>query len=222
MWCVPRLDREFIERMEDLLRLYAKPYDEREPVVCLDEKSVQLLEDTRPSRRAANGVLRRDYEYRRKGTVNIFCAVQSLRGRYIMRVTDRRARLDFARFVRGLARRYPKARTIHLVMDNLNTHNEGSLIQAFGEDEARRIWSRFTVHYTPKHGSWLDQAEIAIGMLSSECLGRRRFTDKSVLTNEVAAWARRANRQARLIRWSFTVRKARRTFRYKDRPRSHG
>lgn len=215
MWCIPLLDDEFIARMEDLLRLYAKPLDNREPVVCLDEKPVQLLTDSRPCQRCADGSLRRDYEYRRGGTANIFCVVEPLAGRHLIKVTRRRTKQDFARCVRDIIRRYPRARTIHLVMDNLSTHSFRALEEAFGRKEAKRLWRRITVHFTPKHGSWLNQAEIEISMLSNECLGRHRFGDLDKLRAHVAAWRRAANRDRRTIRWGFTVRKARKKFGYR-------
>ena len=222
MWCVPRLDDEFVARMEDLLRLYAKPLDSREPVVCLDERPIQLLTDARPPHRGADGSLRRDYEYRRRGTANIFCAVEPLAGRHIIKVTKRRAKPDFARCVRDIVRRYPRAKTIHLVMDNLSTHSFRALEETFGRKDAKKLWRRLTVHFTPKHGSWLNQAEVEISMLSNECLGGHRYGDLSTLRSHVAAWRRAANRDRRKIRWGFTVRKARKKFGYTERPRSSG
>jgi len=222
MWCVPRLDDEFIARMEDLLRLYAKPLDWREPVVCLDERPIQLLTDARPSQRVTDGSLRRDYEYRRRGTANIFCVVEPLAGRHLIKVTRRRAKPDFARCVRDIVRRYPRARRIHLVMDNLSTHSFRALEETFGRKEAKKLWRRLAVHFTPKHGSWLNQAEIEISMLNNECLGRHRFGELDNLRAHVAAWRRTANRDRRKIRWGFTVRRARKKFGYAKRPRSCG
>ena len=211
---MPRLDDEFITRMENLLRLYAKPLDRREPVVCLDERPVQLLTDSRPSLRGADGILRRDYEYRRRGTANIFCVVEPLAGRHLIKVTRPRAKPDFARCVRDIVRRYPRARTIHLVMDNLSTHSFRALEETFGPKEAKKLWRRLTPHFTPKHGSWLNQAEIEISMLSNECLGGHRYGEFVTLRSHVAAWTRAANRNRRKIRWGFTVRKARKKFGY--------
>lgn len=222
MWCVASLDDEYVERMEDLLRLYAKPLDPAEPVICLDEKPVQLLDDTRPTLRGPDGSIRRDYEYRRRGTVNVFCAVEPLAGRYAMKVTRRRTKQDFARFLREIVRRYPNARTIHVVMDNLSTHSYRALEETFGAHEAQRVWGRLTIHFTPKHGSWLNQAEIALSMLSNECLGRDRFGEIRDLRERTAAWRRSSNRARRKIRWTFTVRKARKKLGYSQRPRSRG
>lgn len=215
MWCVPKLDDEYIERMEDLLTLYERPYDKTEPVVCLDEKSVQCLDDKRRTVRVKNGSVRRDYEYVRRGTVNVFLGVEPKGGRHFTKVTKNRKKTEFARMLRDIARAYPKARTIHLVMDNLNTHFIGSLAHAFGEKKAQKLWSRFTVHYTPKHASWLDQAEIEIGIFSQQCLGRRRINSLECLRKEARAWNRRMNRAKVKIDWKFTVKDARRKFRYK-------
>ena len=217
MWCVPSLDAEFIARMEKLLRLYAEPLSEAEPVVCLDEKPVQLLRDARATRRCSHGSVLRDYEYRRCGTANIFCVVDPKAGRHFIKVTRRRTKADFARCVRDIVRRYPRARTIHLVMDNLSTHSFRALEETFGLGTAKKLWRRLTVHFTPKHGSWLNQAEIEISMVSNESLGRRRFGDIDALRRHVGAWQRAANRDRRRIRWGFTVRKARKKFAYMKR-----
>jgi len=222
MWCVPTLDAEFIARMEDLLRLYAKPLSSLEPVVCLDEKPIQLLADVRHTRRRGDGSRLRDYEYRRCGTANVFCVVEPLAGRHFLKVTRRRAKPDFARCVRDVVRRYPRARTIHLVMDNLSTHSFRALDETFGGNEAKSLWRRLTIHFTPKHGSWLNQAEIQISMVSNESLGNDRFADISELRRRVGDWKRSATRQRRSIRWGFTVRKARKKFGYLKRVLSRG
>ena len=208
--------------MEDLLRLYAKPHDVREPVVCLDEKPIQLLTDARPPLRAKDGSLRRDYEYRRQGTANIFCSVEPLAGKHFLKVTRRRTKVDFARFVRDIVRRYPRAKTIHVVMDNLSTHSFRALEETFGSRETTRLWRRLLLHFTPKHGSWLNQAEIEISMLSRECLGRRLFGDIDNLRRNVSAWSKASNQSRRKIRWGFTVRKARKKFVYTGRPKPCG
>ena len=221
MWCVPKLDDEYVERMEDVLKLYERPYDASEPVVCLDEKPVQLLDDVRESVRARGCILRRDYEYRRCGTANLFCGVEPLGGRHFIKATKTRDRFEFAKMLRDIADAYPDAQLIHLVLDNLSTHSKSSLVAAFGEGEADRLWSRFCVHFTPKHGSWLNQAEIEISLVSRECLGRRRLGTLGRLASETRVWKRDANRRCRTIDWRFTRRDARKTFGY-DRPRSCG
>ena len=216
LWCVPTLDDEFIERMEDVLKLYEKPLDPEEPVVCLDEKPVQCLDDARTTVRVKkSATVRRDYEYVRRGTANVFCAVEPKTGRYFAKSTRRRKNPDFARMIRDIARAYPHARTIHLVMDNLSTHTLAALEQTFGQVEARTLWSRFSVHYTPKHASCLNQAEIAVGMLTRQCLGRRRIGSLDQLRVETRAWRNRTNRAKCKIDWGFTVKDARRKFRYK-------
>jgi hypothetical protein len=220
MWCVPILDDEFIARMEALLRLYAKPINSREPVVCLDEKPVQLLADARPVRKCGNGSVRRDYEYRRRGTANIFCVVEPLAGRHLIKVTRRRAKPDFARCVRDIVRRYPRAKIIHLVMDNLSTHSFRALEETFGRKAAQKLWRRIRISFTPKHGSWLNQAEVEISMLSHESLGNGRFGNIDELRRHVGAWQRVANRQRRRIHGGFTVRKARKKFGYVKRQSS--
>jgi hypothetical protein len=217
MWCIPHLDDEFVERMEDLLTLYGKPLDPSEPVVCLDEKPVQCLDDKRQTIRVRNGSVRRDYEYIRRGTVNVFCAVEPKAGRHFTNATPNRKMPAFARMLRDLARAYPTAMTIHLVMDNLSTHTKKALVETFGPDKGEALWSRFTVHYTPKHGSWLDQAEIEISIYSRQCLGKRRIGSLAQLRTETAAWRRRVNRNRLTIDWKFAVGDARRKFRYSRR-----
>ena len=217
MWCVPELNREYIERMEHLLRLYAKPYCEREPVLCLDERPVQLHGNKRTGHIARDGTRRRDYEYRRQGTANLFVCVEPRAGRHVVEATRTRDRFEFARMVAALAQLHPDAETIHLVLDNLSTHSKKALVDAFGTDVAERIWSRFTIHYTPKHGSWLNQAEIAISLVSRECLGKRRLGTLSVLASETRAWARGATKAQRRIDWKFRTRDARKKFGYGTR-----
>jgi DDE superfamily endonuclease len=215
MWCIPKIDQEFVDRMEDVLQLYAKEEDPNEPVVCLDERPVQLHDAARPSvpmrpQRPA----RSDYEYVRQGTANIFCIVEPRAGRRQTHATANRKGPAFARALQKTARRYPTARTIHLVMDNLSTHTEKSLLTTFGETEGARLWRRFTVHYTPKHASWLDAAEMEASLVSRECLGNRRIGDLHTLQREIASWTKRADRERRRIDWTFRVDDARRVFRY--------
>lgn len=212
MWCVPRLTAEFKQRMEDVLELYARPYNAREPVVCLDEKSKQLLADSRPGKAAQPGrTAVKDYEYVRKGTANIFVAVEPKAGERHTDVTERRTRTDYAAFVKQLDKRYPDADTIHLVQDNLNTHTADSLIIAFGKKEAERLMRRLRFHYTPKHASWLNMAEIEISALSRQCL-QRRIPARNILQREVRRWEKRRNAVKQTISWKFTTDKARQTF----------
>jgi len=216
MWCVAELDEEYIRRMEDILAVYEKPFSELEPVVCMDEKPVVLHQDVRPPQAMRSGrVAGRDGEYRRCGTANVFCGVEPKAGRYFPKVTRDRSSPQFANYLLDIALRYPEADTIHLVLDNLSSHTRKAVVERFGEKAGSWLWNRFTVHYTPKHGSWLNQAEIAISLFSRQCLGRRRIGDRSSLQTETRAWSRRMNRHHIPIRWTFTRKKARRTFDYR-------
>jgi len=201
--------------MEDVLALYEKPYSASEPVVCLDEKPISLHREVRPRVPAKPGSpAKRDNEYQRCGTANVFGVVEPKAGRHFTRATMDRSGAQFARLVEHLTTRYPTARTIHLVMDNLNTHSAKSLTDYFGEEQGRHLWSRLTVHFTPKHGSWLNQAEIELSLYARECLGTRRFSDMRLLQQETRAWNRQTDRKRTRINWTFTRRKARKTFRY--------
>jgi hypothetical protein len=215
MWCVAKLDQEYIARMEDVLQLYEKPLSASEPVVCIDEKPVVLHEDIcAPSLARPGRVARRDYEYKRCGTANVFCGVEPKAGRHFTKVTPTRCSADFADYLLKIAVRYPAADTIHLVMDNLSTHTRKALVKRFGETAGTWLWNRFTVHYTPKHGSWLNQAEMEVGMLSRQCLGKRRIGNIAALRKQAQAWNRRANQHKTTIQWKFTRRQARKTLNY--------
>jgi hypothetical protein len=197
MWCVAELDEDYIRKMEDVLRVYERPYNPAEPVICLDEKPVTLHDDVRPPTPAAPGkVAKRDNEYKRCGTANVFCAVEPKAGKHFTRATPNRSAPEFAQAAEQIIRTYPFARKIHLVMDNLNIHCRKSLADYFGQKLGRYLWSRLKVHYTPKHGSWLNQAEIEISLLARQCLGRRRIQTLALLARESRAW----NRKMRL-RW---------------------
>jgi hypothetical protein len=216
MWCVAELNEDYIERMEDVLKIYEQPYNPQEPVVCLDEKPVTLHADVRPATAAAPGrEARRDSEYERRGTANVFCAVEPKAGRHFTFATPGRSGFEFAKVAFELALQYPKAETIHLVMDNLNIHRRKSLTDLFGEEFGGEVWDRFTLHYTPTHGSWLNQAEIEIGIFSRQCLGNRRIPDLKTLRREARAWNRRMNRDRVKIAWKFDRRAARHKFGYK-------
>lgn len=215
MWCIAELDAAYIACMEDVLALYERPYSVREPVVCLDEKPVSLHADVRPARPARPGHLaKRDNEYRRCGTANIFGVVEPKAGRHFTCATPNRSAAAFARVVRTVVHAYPEARTIHLVLDNLNTHREKALTDHFGEREGHRLWRRLTVHYTPIHGSWLNQAEIELSLVSRQCLGTQRIDALATLQRHTRAWTTRANRRQTTIGWQFTRRDARRKFGY--------
>ena len=202
--------------MEDVLKLYEKPLSAREPLVCIDEKPVVLHQDVRPPLPMRPGrVARRDCEYKRCGTGNAFCGVEPKAGRHFTRVTPTRCSAEFADYLLKIAVRYPAADTIHLVMDNLSTHTRKALVERFGDTAGTWLWARFTVHYTPKHGSWLNQAEIEISLFARQCLGQRRIPSLADLRREARAWNRSINRQRVTIDWRFTRRKARTKFGYK-------
>ena len=215
MWCVGELDEEYIARMEEVLGLYEKALCERAPVVCIDEKPVVLHADTRfPIAMKPGRVARRDYEYKRCGTANVFCGVEPKTGRHFTKVTPTRCSAEFADYLLEIAVRYPEADTLHLVMDNLSSHTRKAVVERFGEKAGGWLWERFTVHYTPKHGSWLNQAEIAISMFSRQCLGKRRVGDRVSLRKETRAWNRRVNRDRVAIEWKFTRKQARKKLGY--------
>jgi hypothetical protein len=216
MWCVPELNDEYIEKMEDVLATYEQPYDSAEPVVCVDEKPITLHAEVRPPSAATPGrEARRDSEYERCGTANVFCAVEPKAGRHFTFATPDRSAVQFAQVLFELAMQYPDASTIHLVMDNLNIHRRKSLTDLLGQEVGGEVWDRFTVHYTPTHGSWLNQAEIEIGLLSRQCLGSRRIPDLKTLRKEVTAWNRDVNHRRTRINWKFDRKTARRKFGYK-------
>ena len=219
MWCVPDLNEEYIAKMEDVLAIYERPYDATEPVVCLDEKPVTLHADVRtPSPAVPGKEARHDSEYERRGTANTFCAVEPKAGRHFTFATPDRSGFEFAKVMFHLALEYHEAKTIHLVLDNLNIHRRKSLTDLLGDEVGGEVWSRFTIHYTPKHGSWLNQAEIEIGIYSRQCLGIRRIPDLKILRRETNAWNRRINRDRVTIKWKFNRKAARRKFRYKPKP----
>lgn len=210
MWCVGRLTEEYRERMYDLLDLYARPFRSREPVVCLDEKSKQMLKDSRIPWPIKPGMpMRQDYEYVRAGTCNLFVAVEPKGGRRTVVVTDRRAKVDFVAFVQFLLEQvYATARRVHLVLDNLNTHFRKCFEEVLDVKEAQALLRRVVFHYTPKHASWLNMVECEITVLQRQCLGRR-IDDPKRLRNEIAAWQKRRNKTRARIKWMFTTDKAR-------------
>ena len=196
--------------MEDVLDVYTRPHDPARPVVCLDETSRQVLAEVRPPLPAAPGQPRRaDPEYVREGVVNLFLVCEPLRGWREVVVSDRRTRRDWAACVKELAdTHYPAAEKIVLVMDNLNIHSPASLYEAFPPAEAKRLADRLEIHHTPRHGSWLNMAEIELAILQRQCLDRR-LGDREALAREVAAWARQRNEAARAVDWRFTAADAR-------------
>jgi transposase len=210
MWCIPKVDGEFVARMEDVLELYAEPPDPRRPVVCFDETPRQLIGEARLPRPVEPGrAAIVDYEYVRNGTANVFMFLDVHRPWRHAKVTDHRANADFAQCMRELVdEHYPEAERIRVVLDNLSTHSAAALYETFAPVQARRILRRIEFHYTPKHASWLNMVEIEIGVMVGQCLDRR-ISDKATLTSEIAHWERRRNAHGARIKWLFTVDRAR-------------
>ncbi len=196
--------------MEDVLDVYQRPYNEKYPVVCMDESSKQLIQETRVPIPASEGRSERyDAEYERNGTCNIFLQVEPLKGKRKLKITDRRKKRDWAVFIKELVDEdHPTAKKIVLVMDNLNTHAGSSLYEAFKPAEAKRILDKLEIHYTPKHGSWLNMAEIEFSHLSRQCLDCR-IPDKEALIRATSAWYKQRNKENAVIDWQFTASDAR-------------
>lgn len=196
--------------MEDVLEVYTRPYDPRYPQVCMDETSKQLLRDARQALPVEPGrPERRDYEYERDGVANVFMFVEPLAGRRWVDITERRTKTDWAHQIKELVDlRYPEAERIVLVMDNLNTHTPASLYETFEPEEARRLARKLEIHYTPKHGSWLNMAEIELSVLSRQCL-QRRVPDFETLAAEARAWQERRDQKGVRIDWRFSTDDAR-------------
>jgi hypothetical protein len=207
MWCIAVLTQEYRQRIYALLELYASPLSQTEPVVCIDEKSLQLIAHSRAALpMTARGATKQDYEYVRNGTTNLFVAVEiePKGGQRIVEVTAQRGKIDFVAFVGDLlTHAYAKARRVHLVLDNLNTHFRKSFEDVLGKRAAAKLLRRVHFHYTPKHASWLNMAEIEIGILSRQCLDRR-IPSRELLQSEVNAWQEARNAQKRRIEWKFT------------------
>ena len=215
MCCIPKVTLEFIERMLDVLEVYERDYDPQKPVVCLDEKNKQLLSDTKsrsPLSMKPGKPKRADYEYKRNGTCNLFVAVEPKGNKRIVRVTKRRTKKDYASFIKYVVTKiYKDAEKLILVEDNLNTHNETSLIEVLGEKIGKEIAAKIEWHYTPKHASWLDQAEIEIHSLEQQCLNRR-IPDFHTMQSEVAACVKKRNHDKCGINWQFDREQAEKKF----------
>ena len=210
-WCIPpKQNAEFICQMEDVLDIYQRPYDPDFPQVCMDESSKQLIGEVRtPIPVQPKTSAKYDTEYIRNGTANIFMAYEPLKGKRITKVTDRRTKRDWAEFIKGLVDvHYKNATSIILVMDNLNTHNKSSLYEAFPPAEAKRIADKLEIHFTPKHGSWLNMTEIELSHLSRQCLNRR-IADKETMASEIKAWNICRDSKAAKTKWRFTTEDAR-------------
>jgi hypothetical protein len=210
-WVIPpEQNAEFVAAMEDVLEVYQRPRDPQRPVICLDEQSKQLIRETRlPIPPAPGRIERADYEYERNGTANLFMLFAALEGWRHVKVTNRRTKVDFAEVIRELVDvHFPAADKIVLVMDNLNTHKPAALYEAFPPTEARRLIEKLEIHYTPKHGSWLDMAETELSILTKQCLDRR-IPDAHTLVREVDAWQAQRNAAQAKIDWQFTTAQAR-------------
>lgn len=205
MWCIQQITPEYRERMYRVLDLYKKEHDAAHPVVCMDEKSKQLLEDMRKPIVASPGSYEKyDYEYKRKGTCNLFVAIAPKAGMRFIKVTDTRTKTDFASFIEDLVEtHFPKVDYIQLVLDNLNTHFEGSLKEAFGERKARKLLRKIRFIHTPKHASWLNMAEIEINIMDRQCTGGR-IASKKKLHADVQKWSKERNERKCTIEWKFT------------------
>jgi len=201
---------DFVAAMEDVLEVYHRPYAAERPVVCMDECSKQLIGEVRePLPPKPGHVAKQDSEYERRGTANVFMAVEPLAGQRTTQVTERRTRVDWARFVQMLlVSMYPLAEKVVLVMDNLNTHGIASLYEAFTPEIARALAARLEIHYTPKHGSWLNMAETELSVLSRQCLDRR-IDDRELLAHEIAVWQTARNAATARINWQFKTADAR-------------
>ena len=209
-WVIPpEHNGDFVAHMEQILDVYKRPYDPQRPMVCMDESPRQLIRETRLPLSASRGVARRhDYEYERCGVCNVFLAVEPLAGKRTVRITERKTKTDWASFLEEIAGQYPQAQKITLVMDNLNTHGPGALYETFAPAAAKALWDRFEFVYTPKHGSWLNMAEIELNVLIKQCLDRR-IDNIGEMRSEVAAWQTQRNNADARIDWQFTSDNAR-------------
>ncbi len=213
MWCIPDITPEYEKRMLDVLEVYERKYDPKKPVVCIDEKSKQLLKETRePIGTKPGKPAKTDYEYERNDTCNIFVAVEPKGNKRRVRVTKHRGGKDWASFIKYLLRHvYKRIQKLVLVEDNLSTHNKHILIEHLGEKLGKKLARKIEWHFTPKHASWLDQAEIEIHSLSKQCLNRR-IPDFHTMQSEVAACVKKRNSDRCGIKWQFTREKAKKKF----------
>jgi len=209
-WCIPEVGAEFVAPMEDVLDLYESPYDLARPVVCFDESPKQLIGEVRTPIPPQPGTpAREDTEYERRGVRDLMMICEPKRGWREVLITERRTKIDFAHCMRHIVQTYPDAAVIRIVLDNLNTHKPASLYEAFPPDEARAIAKKLEFHYTPKHGSWLNIAEIELAVLSNMCLSQR-IPDEDSLRQQVEANVRERNAKATPVKWRFTTQNARR------------
>jgi hypothetical protein len=205
----PEQNSSFVANMEKVLEVYKRPYDPCFPVVCMDESPKQLIGEVKTPIAAKSGSpVRYDYEYKRNGVCNIFMACEPLAGKRLVKVTEKKRKIDWAYFLEEIAEHYPEAEKITLVMDNLNTHTPGSLYEAFQPAEAKQLWDRYDFVFTPKHGSWLNMAEIELNVITGQCLNRRIDNIEEV-RKEAAAWQQYRNNKDSKVNWRFTTDDAR-------------
>jgi hypothetical protein len=197
----PEQNGSFVANMEMVLDVYKRPLDPLYPVVCMDESPRQLIAETKvPIPASPGATAKHDYEYKRYGVCNVFLACEPLAGKRMVKITERKTKLDWACFIEEIADQYETAEKITLVMDNLNTHNPGSLYEFFPPDKAKALWDRFQFVYTPKHGSWLNMAEIELNVLTGQCL-KRRIDNIDIVKKEVAAWQKFRNNKNAKVNW---------------------
>lgn len=205
----PDQNGDFVAQMELVLDVYKRPYDPRRPLICMDETSKQLIKETRTPIKARPGRFGKyDYEYERCGVCSIFLANEPLVGKRYVTVSERRTKKDWAKFIEELSKKYPEAEKITLVMDNLNTHKPGSLYEIFSPEKAKYLWDRFEFVFTPKHGSWLNMAEIELNVLNGQCLNRR-IGNITTISKECTMWLKARNNMNAKINWQFTTENAR-------------
>lgn len=208
-WVIPPdQNADFVAHMENVLDVYKRPYTSKNPVVCMDESSKQLIGHIKEEVKRTDGSKCIDYEYKRNGVCNIFMANEPLAGKRMVKVTRQKTKSDWAEFIKDIAECYSEADKITLVMDNLNTHKPASLYERFSAEEAKKLWDRFEFIYTPKHGSWLNMAEIELNVLNSQCLNRR-IENIDTVKSEVNAWSIYKNQKETKINWRFTTTNAR-------------
>jgi len=205
----PEQNGDFVANMEMVLDIYKRPFDQRFPVVCMDESPKQLIGETKTPIAASPGqVAKYDYEYKRYGACNVFIACEPLAGKRLVKITERKTKIDWAYFLEDIATLYTDAEKITLVMDNLNTHTPGALYEAFPPTRAKSLWDRFGFVFTPKHGSWLNMAEIELNVLTGQCLNRRIDNIEEV-RQETMAWQEYRNNKNSTVNWQFTANDAR-------------
>ena len=206
----PEKSSEFVANMERVLDVYKRSYSADYPVICMDESPKQLIEESRaPIKMKPGQEARTDYEYVRNGVINIFMANEPLQGKRVVEVTESKTKKDWAMFIKRIAdEQYPNAKKITLVMDNYKTHDPSAFYETFEPEEAKRLWDRFEFVFTPKHGSWLNMAEIELNVLNGQCLNRHISTMKKI-KQEVSAWQKNRNNKNKKINWQFTTKDAR-------------